>query len=44
VHDVRAVADERQQREHRLYEQTVLPRATRTPLEGGRIARRGAAR
>ena len=35
------MADERQHREHRLHEHTVLPLATRTQFEVGRIALRG---
>ena len=41
VHDPLAMADERQHGEHRLDEHTVLPRATRTQFEVGRIALRG---
>src|SRR5713101_107568 len=41
VHDLLEVADERQHREHRLHEHTVLPRATRTQFEVSRIALRG---
>src|SRR5439155_17258763 len=41
VHDVLEVADERQHRKHRLDEHTVLPLATRTQFEVGRIALRG---
>src|SRR5438105_2264529 len=41
VHDLLKVADERQHRQHRLHEHTVLPLATRTQFEVARIALRG---
>jgi hypothetical protein len=41
VHAVLEVADERQHRKHRLDEHPVLPLATRTQFEVGRIALRG---
>src|SRR5712692_1386702 len=41
VHDFLEVADERQHREDRLHEHTVLPRATLTQFEVGRITLRG---
>src|SRR6266702_2166821 len=37
MHDFLEVADERQHREDRLHEHTVLPRATLTQFEVGRI-------
>ena len=40
VHDVLEVADERQHREHRLDEQTVLPRAALTQLKVAGISLR----
>src|SRR5712691_6990476 len=40
VHDSLEMADERQHGEHRLDEQAVLPLATRTQFEVGRIALR----
>src|SRR5213594_2780239 len=40
-HDLFAMADERQHREHRLDEHTALPLAPRTQLQIARIARRG---
>jgi len=41
VHDFLEVADDGQHREHRLHQHTVLPLATRTQFEVGRIALRG---
>src|SRR2546426_8678644 len=38
MHDLFEMADERQHREHRLDEHTVLPRAARTQCEIARIA------
>ena len=38
MHDLLEMADERQHREHRLDEHTVLPLATRTQLEDAGIA------
>src|SRR2546425_9596998 len=41
MHDLFEMADERQHREHRLHEHTVLPLAPRTHFEIARIALRG---
>ena len=41
MHDLFAMADERQHREHRLDEQTVLPLAALTQFEVGGIPLRG---
>ena len=41
VHDLFEMADERQHREHRLDEHTVLPRAALTPFQVGGVAFRG---
>src|SRR3989442_1205990 len=41
MHHLLQMADERQHREHRLHQHTVLPFAARTQFEVGRIALRG---
>src|SRR5882672_4145384 len=40
-HHLFEMADERQHREHRLYQHTVLPRATLTQFKSARIPLRG---
>src|SRR5712671_8023908 len=41
MHDLLQMADQRQHREHRLHEHTVLPRATRTQFQVAGIPLRG---
>src|SRR5438094_713367 len=41
MHDLFEMADERQHREHRLYQHPILPLAPRTQFEVGGIASRG---